>query len=124
MAVEDAFAALGLQEAASALDAALRGVAEMTRRRLLVHCPHCTELSEDERLLLDAAASAQNGQFDLTRTILDEIVPPSTTDLIIGRLSGLGRLLALAGIDLPGPDEVGLAEPHGLRSVVSPATLH
>lgn len=102
--VETAFAEIGLSEGAVALDAALRGVAQATRRPLLVHAPHCPALSDDEWLLLGAAAATQHQAFGTAHRLLSEIVHPVGADLVLGPLSSLGLMLALAGIDLPNRD--------------------
>src|SRR5260370_29359780 len=64
--VRRAFSEIGIAEGAEALDSTLTWIARGTIRALDVHGPNCPCLSDDEELLLEAAA-AQHRHFAAAR---------------------------------------------------------
>lgn len=98
------FERLGLPEAEAALEDALVMLARSAARRLAVHCPGCPGLSEDETLLLDAAAAAQHRDVAAGRHRLAGLVPATAVDAVLDAFAEFGTLLALAGLMLPEPE--------------------
>ena len=102
--VRRAFSDIGIVEGAEALDRALTSVAWGTIRPLDIHSPNCLCLSDDETLLLDAAAAAQHRHVAAARDMLRRILAAPAIDAVIEPLRAVGILLALKGILLPRPD--------------------
>ena len=115
-----AFQNIGIPAAASAIDTAMTHLVLATRRPLAVNCPPHTGLSDDETMLIAAAAAAQRQDGSLVSELLEEVLPVPALDLVVEALFELGRWLATVGIVLPasGPK----AEAPLQRSTPTPIT--
>lgn len=116
-----AFANIGVPAAADALDDAMTRLVLATGRPLAVHCPPYPGLSDDERILLAAAAAAQRHDGEaLTHLFAAVLMPPASA--LVGRsLMEFSAAIATVGVILPQPGPAALP---AAWPVTTPATLH
>ena len=123
--VAAAFAGLGAPAAAQALDAAMTRLVLATGRPLAVHCPPHPGLSDDERILLAAAAAAQRHDHDALTALFADILRAPASALVGRALMEFGSAIALAGVLLPQPGPRPAPDVPAARWPASvPATLH
>lgn len=119
-----AFQNVGIPDAAAAIDAAMTHLVLATRRPLAVYCPPYIGLSDDETMLIAAAAAAQRQDCRSARDLLGQVLPGPALDLVVAALIDLGRWLATVGILLPtGEPRVDVASARDSAIAARP-TLH
>jgi hypothetical protein len=99
--LEQVFDRFGIPDAAAALHDVLCTTARAATRPFQVHGPRCPQISEDEILLLRAAAFAQRRQFPAALRELQDWLPAAAAHSALGPLHELAVLLSEAGLTLP-----------------------
>jgi hypothetical protein len=122
--LEQVFDRFGILDAAAALHEVLCTTARAATRPFQVHGPRCPQISEDEILLLRAAAFAQRRQFPAALRELQDWLPAAAAHSALGPLHDLAQLLREAGLVLPmaQASEDATAHPQVGNSI--PCTLH
>jgi hypothetical protein len=98
--IRTAFGRYGIPEAAGLIDGLMSVLARGACRQLTVECVCHETLSDDERVLLRAAALHQAGRGLEARFLLRTIISPAASDGAAEILDRLGALLADAGLAL------------------------
>ena len=89
----------GACDAAFSIDALMAIIAQSVQQPVIVHCPRCPHLSDDERHLLHAASLAQAGDGHLAEMALrTALLSAQGAEFALGPLHGLGELFAEAGL--------------------------
>jgi|SRR5215475_4464390 len=99
--VRAVFSRFAVIDAAASLDALLGAAAQYAIRPIQVRCPVCAQISDDEVILLHAAAAAQHRDLPAARGHLEHWLPAALADWALGPLCGLGALFEHAGLILP-----------------------
>jgi hypothetical protein len=90
--------AAGTCDAAFSIDALMAIIARTVRQPIVIHCPRCPHLSDDERHLLHAASLTQAGDRRLAEKALrTALLSAQGAEFALGPLQGLGELFAEAG---------------------------
>ena len=98
--IRTAFGKYGIPEAACLVDALMSVIACGALRPLAIECVCQDEISDDERVLLAAAALHQDGHGFEARFLLRTMLSPSASSGVGEILDRLGGLLASAGMIL------------------------
>jgi len=96
----DGFDQFGLGAAGQSLDELFRIIAVSASRQLDVRCVKCRRVSEDEALLLDCLAAAQEDRFPLAYAGILDILPPAAARHAMPTLISLAKIFAHAGLTL------------------------
>ncbi len=115
------FAVEGVHDAAFSIDSFMSVVARVVRRPFSIHCPHCPDVSLDEKYLLHVASLAQAGDCRLVERVLrTTLLSAEGAAFAVGPLEGLGQLFAGARLFLrpqraPAQDQERAAGTDGRR---------
>ncbi|WP_158925125.1 hypothetical protein [Acidisphaera sp. S103] len=113
----------GAPDAAFSVDGLMTVVARTVARQVEIHCPHCPQLSLDEKNLLLAASLAQAGNRHLAEKVLrTTLLSGQGADSAIGPLEDLGALFADAKLFLP-RRRLPTTAPCGEREAWSPPRM-
>ncbi|MDR3535658.1 MAG: hypothetical protein P4L71_04080 [Acetobacteraceae bacterium] len=120
----------GAHDAAFSIDALMAVVARTARRMLVVHCPRCPHLSDDETQLLHAASLAQDGDGPAAeRALRQALLSAQGAEFALGPLEGLSTLFTEASLLLlrrrprpADPSRIPWAE--SWHPAATPDTLH
>jgi hypothetical protein len=97
----------GVPDAVPAVDALMTVIARTARRPLVIHCPRCPAVSEDEAHLLHAVSLGQQDDPRLIeRALRNALLSAQGADFALGPLEGIALLFAQANLHLrpPAPD--------------------
>jgi hypothetical protein len=122
--LEQVFERFGILDAAAALHEVLCTSARAARRPFQVHSPRCTQISEDEIMLLRATAFTQRGQFATALRELEDWLPAAAAHSALGPLHELAQLLRKAGLVLPMAQRSEGEAAHPQLGSAFPCTLH
>jgi hypothetical protein len=87
----------GAHDAAFSVDQLMAAVVRFVQRPVIIHCPRCPTLSEDEKHLLNAARLVQAGQSQMAeRALRTALLSAQGAKFALGPLQGLGELFAEA----------------------------
>ncbi|HXT78126.1 MAG TPA: hypothetical protein VN702_01060 [Acetobacteraceae bacterium] len=93
----DAMAIAGTPDAAFLVDRLMAALARATRRTILIHCPHCPQVGEDEKHLLHAASLVQAGESARAeRALRIALLSAPGADCTLGSLESLAEMFASA----------------------------
>jgi hypothetical protein len=96
----DGFDQFGLGAAGQSLDELFKTIAVSAVRQIDVRCVKCSRISEDEALLLDCLAAAQESRLPLAYAGILEILPPAAARHAMPCLISLAKIFAHAGLML------------------------
>lgn len=96
----DGFDQFGLGSAGQALDELFQVIAVSASRQIDIRCVKCRQVSEDEALLLDCLAAAQEERFPLAYAGILEILPPAAARHAMPTVISLAKIFAHAGLTL------------------------
>lgn len=96
----DAFERFGLGTASQSLDELFQLIAVSATRQIDIRCVKCRQISEDEALLLDCIAAAQEDRLPLAYAGILEILPPAAARHAMPTLISLAKIIAHAGLTL------------------------
>jgi hypothetical protein len=115
----------GASDAAFSLDRLMEAIARHPRRQIVVHCPRCASVSDDEKHLLHIASLTQLGERVLAERLLRmTLVTERGAEFAVLSLEDLGEMFAEVGLFLhrrPSPP-AGPVEPWVPASF--PETVH
>jgi hypothetical protein len=87
----------GAHDAAFSVDRLMAVVACTLRQPIVIHCPRCPRVSDEEKSLLHAASLAQGGDGPLAEKALRvALLSAQGAEFALGPLEGLGELFATA----------------------------
>jgi hypothetical protein len=93
----EAMGAAGVHDAAFSVDQLMAIFVRSSKRQIVIHCPRCPALSDDEKQLLNAASLAQAGESKMAeRTLRTTLLSAQGAEFALGPLTGLGELFAEA----------------------------
>jgi hypothetical protein len=95
--LREALETAGAHDAAFSIDGLMTIIARLARRPVDVHCPHCPNVSGDEKQLLHSASLAQacNGPL-AEKALRTALLSADGAAFAVGTLEGLGDLFAKA----------------------------
>jgi hypothetical protein len=96
----DGFDQFALGSAGQALDELFQMIAVSATRQIDIRCVKCRNISEDEALLLDCLAAAQEERFPLAYAGILEILPPAAARHAMPTVISLAEIFAHAGLTL------------------------
>jgi len=96
----DGFDQFGLGSAGQALDELFQVIAVSASRQIDIRCVKCRYVSEDEALLIDCLAAAQEERFPLAYAGIIEILPPAAARHAMPTVISLAKIFAHAGLTL------------------------
>lgn len=116
----DGFDQFGLGAAGQSLDELFQTIAVSALRSIDIRCVKCRRVSEDEALLLDCLAAAQENRLPLAYAGILEILPPAAARHAMPCVISLAKIFAHAGLTLT-IDKSVLVPADGLAPARKPA---
>jgi hypothetical protein len=100
----------GAHDAAFSVDQLMAVFIRSARQSMTIKCPHCSDLSEDERYLLNVASLVQAGESKIAERLLrTALLSSQGVEFALGLLRRLGELFAEAKLTFqrrrPDPEE-------------------
>lgn len=87
----------GAHDAAFSVDRLMAVLVRSARQSITIHCPHCPDLSEDEKHVLNVASLVQAGESKMAeRALRTALLSSQGVEFALGPLRGLGELFAEA----------------------------
>jgi hypothetical protein len=87
----------GAHDAAFSVDRLMAVVARSVRQSIVIQCPRCPRMSDDEKSLLHAASLAQAGDAQCAEKALHTVLLSAQgAEFALGPLKGIGELFAAA----------------------------
>jgi hypothetical protein len=122
--IETVLGALGAAAAVADLDGFMRALSQGARRRIEVNCVCYQDVSDDERLLLDAFALQQQEDHEDAYAILAHFMAERAVVVACEHAQRLALVLAAAGRVLTTPRPRGARNVNANPGVAGSAYLH